>query len=193
MRGKTLHSLPAGYHEVFYLLLTSRRNLLLMNLFSLPLLVLSVVGLLLWYMLIVVLRGPWQSEILLLPALLVLLVTIPLHELLHGLAIHWWGHQPRYGVKLRKMVFYCTTDGYFRRHEFLLVALAPLLVLTPAGLLLMLLLPQGMAFYIGLGVLLNTTGAVGDLWMAAVVLRYPSEAIIKDEEDSIRIFMPGGE
>lgn len=115
------------------------------------------------------------------------LLVLPLHELIHGLAIRQCGHRPRYGVKL--LVLFATADGaYFRRDEFVRIALAPLVVISAAGVMLILFLPSDIGQWIALAVALNTGGAIGDLWMAAVVLRYDSSALIQDEEDSIRIF-----
>ena len=97
------------------------------------------------------------------------------------------GHKPRYGVKL--FVLFATSDGaLFRRDEFIRVALAPLVVITAMGGLLMLFLPFGMAYWVGLAVVLNAGGAIGDLWMTAVALRYDPSTLIRDEEDSMRIF-----
>jgi hypothetical protein len=111
------------------------------------------------------------------------------HEGIHGLAIHWVGHRARYGFKVSKGVFYATADSaLFRRSEFLVVALAPLVVITLVGLILLVFASDALAFYIGLLVLLNASGAIGDLWMSAVVLRYPPNILVRDEADSIRIY-----
>jgi hypothetical protein len=37
---------------------------------------------------------------------------------------------------------------------------------------------------------LNAGGAIGDLWMTGLALRYSSTALVRDEADSIRIFTP---
>jgi hypothetical protein len=37
-------------------------------------------------------------------------------------------------------------------------------------------------------VVVNAAGAIGDLWMTSVALRYDSSVLIRDEEDSMRIF-----
>jgi hypothetical protein len=53
---------------------------------------------------------------------------------------------------------------------------------------LMALLPDGVAYNIGLAVIFNAASAIGDLWMTAVVLRCPRSALVRDEMDSIRVF-----
>ena len=115
------------------------------------------------------------------------LIVLPLHEWIHGLLIARYGHKPRYGVKL--MVLFATSDGaLFRRREFIRIALAPLTVITAVGCLIMLFLPFGLAYWVALAVVLNAGGAIGDLWMTAIALRYDLSALIRDEEDSMRIF-----
>ena len=52
----------------------------------------------------------------------------------------------------------------------------------------MALLPLGLAEWIALAVTINAAGAVGDIWMTAVALRYDATALVRDEEDSMRIF-----
>jgi hypothetical protein len=48
--------------------------------------------------------------------------------------------------------------------------------------------PDWAGYYVSLGVILNAGSAIGDLWMLLVVLRYPASAIVRDEEDGIRIY-----
>jgi len=55
---------------------------------------------------------------------------IPIHEMLHGLAIKFTGAQKvNYGAYLRKFIFYAEADRHvMNRNQFRLVALAPLVV-----------------------------------------------------------------
>jgi hypothetical protein len=39
-----------------------------------------------------------------------------------------------------------------------------------------------------MAVVLNAGGAIGDMWMTAIALRYDPSILIRDEEDSMRIF-----
>jgi hypothetical protein len=148
-----------------------------------------------WLSFVLRVRGSWPTNISGIPTWLALialiLVMIPLHEGAHGLAILWVGHKPRFGAKLSKMVVYATTDaGLFRRDEFLIVALAPLVGISLLGMILVFFVPDWVAYYISLAVILNAGSSIGDLWMVAVVLRHPPEAIVRDEEDGIRLYTP---
>lgn len=37
---------------------------------------------------------------------------------------------------------------------------------------------------------INGGAAIGDLWITAIVLRYPAHAYIVDERDGMRVFLP---
>ena len=185
-------NLPAQYREVRYLSINQRGRLLWLNILSLIPLVLSgaiVLGLLRAYhrlgapLVIDALPDDLPSGI----GIALALGVLPLHEWVHGLMIAHLGHRPRYGVKL--LVLFATSDGgLFRRNEFVAVALAPLVVLSLAGLIVALFLPVGLAQWPALAVMFNAAGAIGDLWMAAAALRFDPSALIRDEEASMRIF-----
>ena len=44
---------------------------------------------------------------------------------------------------------------------------------------------------IALGAVVNFAGAVGDLWIAWIVFRYPEQVVVVDERDGMRVFLPG--
>ena len=60
--------------------------------------------------------------------------------------------------------------------------------LTLLGLLLVYLLPDTLGYYVSLGVIFNAANSIGDLWMTAVVRRYPPTTLVRDQADSIRIY-----
>ena len=188
-----VRALPPDYREVRYMSINERGVLLWLNVMSLvPLMIggLLVFGLLLVYhealnapLAIAALPESMPSQL----GLLLVVLILPLHELVHGVVIARYGHKPRYGVKL--FVLFATSDGaLFRRNEFVRIALAPLVVISIVGSVIMLFLPFGLGYWIALAITLNAAGAIGDLWMTAVALRYDSSALVRDEADSMRIF-----
>lgn len=189
-----IHTLPADYAEVRHLVATEQRTLLWLNLASLIPLGLALLMMGWWWAFVQRLRGPYStafSETIswVVAVLVVLVITFGGHEAIHGLAIRWAGHRPRFGMELRKGVMYATADGaLFPRNHFVIIALAPLVVITLVGMALMILVPDSIGYYIGLIVVLNAAGAIGDLWMTAAVLRYPPDTLVRDEADSIRIY-----
>jgi len=194
MTSPVVHQLPSDYQQVYHLQLLEKGKYLLINLLALIPLVISLIVMGLWWGLVLRVRGsvpgglgadwPWWFWLI---AIFVLIVVI--HEGLHGLAIRWAGHKPRFGMILSKGAFYATADGaYFWRNDFVVIALAPIVVMTLAGMLLVWLLPDTAGYYVALGVVLNAANAIGDLWMTVVVLHFPASVLVQDEADSIRIF-----
>ena len=118
-------------------------------------------------------------------------LTIVLHELAHGIAMQRFGAQPRYGALWKQAMFYATAPGYaFRRNDYVQIALAPLVVLSILIILGMWYL-SGTFWVIVLAIagIINATGAIGDLWITGIVLRYPATAYIIDEKDGVRVFL----
>jgi putative zincin peptidase len=117
--------------------------------------------------------------------------TIILHECVHGLTMARFGARPQYGVLWKQLMFYATSPGYaYRRNSYILIVLAPLLVLSGLAILGMLLL-QGTQ-WIWLLILLATLnggGSFGDTWLVFTVLRYPATAYVVDERDGLRVLM----
>jgi hypothetical protein len=131
-----------------------------------------------------------DTTIMLLSYLGVLLI----HELIHGLTMLSFGAKPKYGVMWKELMFYATSPGYaFTRNQFLAVSYAPFVVVTLAvlGCLAFLHLPYLTWPLIAAGAG-NAGGAIGDIWISKVVLRYPAEAKIMDEKDGVRIFVAAG-
>lgn len=123
--------------------------------------------------------------------LISLVAAIVLHEVLHGLAMRLYGAHPQYGVLWKQGMVYATSPGYaFRRNSYIVVALAPLVVISLLAVGGMLLLPG--TLWVPLLVLcavINGSGAIGDLWTTTIVLRYPASAYIVDERDGIRVLI----
>lgn len=191
MKPAPLHDLPPGYVQARRVVLTDSRLLVRLNILSLLPLVLMIVWMAVWWALVSQARPsepqpdiPW-----LLAIIVVFAVVLPLHEFLHGLAIIYFGHRVRYGAKLSKGVLYATAENaLFRRNEYAIVALAPLVGITLLVMLLMLFVPAWLAFYAGLAAAINAGGAIGDMWATGVVLRCPPSALVRDEADSFTIY-----
>ncbi len=117
------------------------------------------------------------------------LAVLPLHEGVHGRMIRRCGHSPRYGLKWYAL--YTTADSaYFRRDEYLRVLLAPLVVITLGGMAALPFLPLGLASWVALAVVVNASGAGGDLWMALITRRCDPAALIRDEAVGMRVYLP---
>lgn len=189
-------SLPENYQEVLYWTIREiPRRALLLQVLSIPLFVLSV----LVFFGLAVSLGKLPSRLTfglgeIVVIVIAILLTIVLHELTHGIAMQRFGATPRYGVLWVQAMFYATAPGYaFRRNDYIQIALAPLIVLSVLGVLGMW-LASG-TFWVAafaIGAVINASGAIGDLWVTSIVLRYPDIAYVMDEKDGIRVFLPTG-
>ncbi|MBE2269406.1 MAG: DUF3267 domain-containing protein [Anaerolinea sp.] len=196
MPKSPITELPPDAVEVEHVVLTEPRLLLRLNFLGIIPMVAALVIMALYWSLIAPLRPSIPPERAPLPDLLMIVLifvtVLPIHELLHGAAIAWVGHKPRYGMKLDKGVLYATADmALFRRDEYLIIALAPLVGITLGIMLLLWIAPNGWVYWLSLGVILNAGGAIGDLYAVGSLLKYPRSVIVRDEEDGFRIWRRG--
>lgn len=119
-------------------------------------------------------------------------LTLVLHELTHGLTMQMFGTSPTYGIIWKGLMLYATSPEYaYRRNSYVVIALAPFVFISVLVVLGMWIL-QGtawVALFATCGVV-NASGAVGDMWITTIVLRYATTAYIMDERDGIRVFLP---
>ena len=118
----------------------------------------------------------------------VLLLVIVPHELCHGLGIRFFGGEPRFGLGVAYFVFpyaFATTETRFSRNQFIVIALAPLVILSVLGVPVMLVFEWP---WLALPLALNAGGAVGDLWMVLTLLSYPSTVTVVDTTTGLEIY-----
>lgn len=132
--------------------------------------------------------GWWTEPVNALAIIVLATIIIFPHEWLHGVAIRYYGGEPRYGIGLSHFILpyaYATTDHRFTRNQFLVVLLTPLVVMTLVG------VPVMLAFewsWLVLPLAANAGGAVGDLWMTLTLLGYPAHVYAEDHKTGFRIF-----
>lgn len=185
--------LPEKTHEVLYWRLSQHRKLLVvLNGVGIVLMGLAVGTFTTWARLWHPLASGSITTSQMFLALVMLPLTLVLHELLHGLALQYYGAKPTYGILWKEMMFYATAAGHaFRRNAYLGIALAPLVGLSVLAMALLILpLPAWLALPVVLCAAFNVGSAVGDLWLVRVALRYPHSAYIVDEKDGLRVFLP---
>ncbi|WP_255169879.1 DUF3267 domain-containing protein [Natrononativus amylolyticus] len=115
-------------------------------------------------------------------AVVVVAVVVP-HELVHGLFMARYGARPEYGVGVSHLVpyAYARTEGAsYTRNQMLVVLLSPLVALSLVGLGLLAVVPSPLVV---LALAANAAGSVGDLWMAALLCRYPPEVRVGELPD----------
>jgi hypothetical protein len=187
-------SLPDNYQEILNWKVTEKRSRVI-SLNILGVLLFVVFGFIFFNLAIRLGKLPSQGEYGLRETGLAfagILLTFVVHELTHGLFMRIFGARPRYGILWKGMMFYATAPGYaYHRNNYIVIVLAPLVCITILVVLGMWLL-QGTLWVALLGIIgtINASGAIGDMWMTRIVLRNPSKALVIDERDGIKVFLP---
>lgn len=113
------------------------------------------------------------------------MLVLPFHEFLHGVTIFLLGGRPHYGAKLPFALYCGAKNQIFSNRAYQLIALAPFLVISLAGIVLTLLVPT-IAPYFLFALVGNASGAAGDLWMVQRLRALPASALIEDVETGYR-------
>jgi hypothetical protein len=127
--------------------------------------------------------------------LAIIAVLVILHEGVHGLVFLVFGRKPRFGAKLIGGVFpvvYASATGPFlSRNHYLLVGLAPFIVLTPLFLLTGILVRDGGVALIALTAMaMNIAGSTGDLIVARKVRQLGDGTLFEDTSDGFNWYCP---
>jgi hypothetical protein len=113
-----------------------------------------------------------------------IIAVVVLHEGTHAGVAHSFGCNPVFGLK--PPLVYVTFPEKIPRGQFIAVALAPLIVLDIV-----------FAVLFGAGILktfsffcfmINTLGAVGDIWMTVKLLPYEKGTLVKDTKTGIEVW-----
>jgi membrane protein YdbS with pleckstrin-like domain len=93
---------------------------------------------------------------------------------------------------MRGLMFYAKAPGYaFQRNQYTLMILAPLLSISVLMFLgILLLASTSLVWVLALWAIVNASAANVDIWITALVLRYPKSAYVVDEQDGMRILLP---
>jgi len=191
-------TLPTGYTEAGRISLKdNRRLLILLNVLGIPWFVTCAVFFIFMASLLgVANRGGdiTLSGTMLLLALVILVVAfiavLVLHEMVHGLFFWLFTRsRPRFGFK--GVYAYAAAPGwYIPRPQFLIVGLAPLVLISLAGLLILPFVTLPVSLVLLVAIISNATGAIGDLYMVARLLFVPRGVLTEDQGEGIRWFVP---
>jgi len=112
--------------------------------------------------------------------LVVVVGTMFIHEAIHGL--FFWIYtrsKPIFGLKLL-FAYAGAPDWYIPRNQYAIIGLAPFILITIAGFLVIFLTPSSVGQLALVAVTMNASGAVGDLYVSARVLYQPRDVLIRD-------------
>jgi hypothetical protein len=119
--------------------------------------------------------------------LLAYLLVLALHEGAHGSVFALLGGRPVFGTKLPFALYCGAPNQLFTRNAYLAVGLAPLALISLAGIALIVLAP-GFAPFVQLALIGNFSGAAGDIWAARVLLRQPPAALVQDTATGFEVY-----
>jgi hypothetical protein len=128
----------------------------------------------------------------LIPVVLIgsVLFTLIVHELTHGL--FFWiftRKRPTFGFK-GFYAYAAAPEFYIPRNQFILIGLAPFVVMSLVGIALLPFTSLGVALTIVLILTMNAAGAVGDFYAVGVLLTRPSTTLIRDFGDGMACYQP---
>lgn len=128
----------------------------------------------------------------LLVLLAVLFLMVVLHEGVHGLFFWMFtGGQVQFGFK-GAYAYAAAPDWYIPKKPYLVVSLAPLVIITVLGFITMLFVPYDWILPILLLITLNASGAVGDLYAFFWIVKQPKEVLIQDFGDRMHVYHQNG-
>jgi hypothetical protein len=113
------------------------------------------------------------------------ILILPVHELIHAAGFLLWGGKPYFGAKLPYALYCGARNQLFRRNQYFVVGLAPLVVISLAGIIFTLLFPV-LASYTLFATIGNVSGAAGDVWVVRRLLRRPRSTLVEDTEAGYR-------
>lgn len=120
--------------------------------------------------------------------LLVVGVTVLLHELIHALFIRLFtGEWATFGFK-GLYAYAAAPKWYIPRNLHIAVALAPLVILSLLGVLMIPWIAYELLPALLLALITNAAGAVGDMVTVGWLLRQPRSAYVNDYGDGFTIF-----
>jgi hypothetical protein len=192
---KATQTLPENYQPFARLNIEDKRTQLILNIAGLVLL--AVFGVLFFLWMAAFHSADFAAGIQFnlqigqfLAAILALIIVLVLHEGIHGLA-YWLlaGVRPVFAFK--GAYAYAAAPGwYVARGPYLAIGLAPLVLLSLAGMLALAVTPLSWLAVIYFAVVMNAAGAVGDLWVAVLLLRAPRGCLALDSGEEIQLFAP---
>jgi hypothetical protein len=117
------------------------------------------------------------------------LVLLPIvHELVHGAVAGLCGGRPVYGVG--PGIAFCHFREFVGKGAYAAILVAPLLLISVAGVVLMPVLPGVLRWPVLALLITNASGAVGDLAALAQLLLLPHGVLIADTRDGFQYYLP---
>lgn len=116
-----------------------------------------------------------------------ILAYIPLHELVHGICMKFFGcPKVRYGFT--GLYAYAGSDAYFRKRPYLVIALAPVVIWGIVLLVINCLTNDSWFWVFYLVQVQNLSGAAGDLYVSCRFAKLPADLLVRDTGTSMTVY-----
>lgn len=131
-----------------------------------------------------------QFALFLLAMVVDFILLVILHEGVHGICFRLiTGRKPIFAIG-PGYAYAAAPDVYITRHPYLVTAISPLIVLTALGMAIIPFVPRDLIFHVGLIMVMNITGAVGDLWVVGGLFLRRGPLLIQDSGDRVAVYQP---
>ena len=123
--------------------------------------------------------------------LFLVVLFVVLHEMVHGL--FFWIYtkeKPVFGLKLL-YAFAGAPRFYIPRNQYMVIGLAPLVVLSSAGFLLQPFVPIEFLLALNIALVANASGAVGDVYVVLKLAGFPTSTLVNDTGDKFTAYGDG--
>lgn len=111
------------------------------------------------------------------------------HEAVHGVFMWHYSHiRPRFGLSISYA--YAGSECFFAKNAYLAIALAPLTVWMIVLLVLQVLVPAEWFWVVWFIQIMNISGAAGDLFVFALILRKPKTVLVQDTGTAMTVYLP---
>ena len=121
-------------------------------------------------------------------AVLIILVTVTIHELVHGFFFLIFSKSmPQFGLG-PGYAYAAAPDWYFPKWKYIVIGIAPLVVLTVVGLISISLAPMAWIPTLFLAVAFNAGGAISDIYVCIRIGFEAPNIWVKDTGDGFEIY-----
>lgn len=111
--------------------------------------------------------------------LILLSAIVSLHELTHGITFQILGYKVKYGIRF-PVAYAMAHKQFIKSRDYFIVALAPLFILDLLAIGLFFIKIPFLSNLALFTLVVNTSGAVGDIWMAFKICTYPKNTLFYD-------------
>lgn len=120
--------------------------------------------------------------------LILTVIILVVHEVIHGLFFYIITHsKPVYGISLT-YAFAAAPAWYIPKWQYVVIGLAPLVLIGIAGAGIITFGPTGMIVPAIILTAINTAGAVGDIWIISQVLSSNPGCLVNDTGHQVTLF-----